>query len=172
MFSILDDGYSGFARTYFNCSVDILCLNAKTFETPLEDPVDYQTQFQNGLKSMNRAQLARVQNLCITSEDLNRRDFLASITSHFPRLVNLHSVVNHYHLIKCYPSSRTCNGIFCLEKNFTPEQHTDLIFTEGHVDLIRNLKQYRINKTFPELHPRMRHFRQPAAIEKLSVDEE
>ncbi|TGO16261.1 hypothetical protein BTUL_0030g00480 [Botrytis tulipae] len=172
MFSILDDGYSGFARTYFDCSVDILYLNAKTFETPLEDPVDYQTQFENGLKSMDRAQLARVQNLCITSEGLNRRGLLASILSHFPRLVNLHIVVNHYHLTKCYPSSRTCNGIFCLEKNFTPEQHADLIFTEGHVDLIRNLNQYRINKTFPELHPRMRHFRQPAEIEELSIDEE
>ncbi|TGO52665.1 hypothetical protein BCON_0137g00280 [Botryotinia convoluta] len=172
MFSILDDGYSGFARTYFDCSVDILYLNAKTFETPLENPNDDRVQFQDGLKSMDRTQLARVQHLCITSGGLNRRGFLASIISHFPRLANLHIVVNHYHLDKCYPTFRTCNGMLCLEKNFTPEQRADLIFTEDHVDLIRNLNQYRINKIRPELHPRMRHFRQPTEIEELSIDED
>ncbi|KAF5876965.1 uncharacterized protein Bfra_001323 [Botrytis fragariae] len=153
-------------------ALDILYLNAKTFEAPLEDPGDCRVQFQDGLKSMDRIQLSRVQNLCIASGGLNRRGFLASILSHFPRLINLHIVINHHHLGKCYPTIRTCNGMLCLEKNFTPEQHADLIFTEGHVDLIRNLSQYRINKTHPELHPRMRHFRQPTEIEELSTDED
>ncbi|KAF7908705.1 uncharacterized protein EAF01_004460 [Botrytis porri] len=121
---------------------------------------------------MDRAQLARVQNLCITSEGFNRRDFLTSFLSHFPELVSLHIVVKHYHLAICSPSSRACNGVLCLEKNFTPEQRAGLIFTEGHVDLIRNLNQYRINKTHPELHPRLRHFRQLTEIEELYIDED
>ncbi|TGO23804.1 hypothetical protein BPAE_0121g00200 [Botrytis paeoniae] len=73
---------------------------------------------------------------------------------------------------KCYPTIRTCNGMLCLEKNLTPEQRADLSFTEDRVDLIRNLDQYCINKTHPELHPRMRHFRQPTEIEELSIDED
>lgn len=114
---------------------------------------------------MDRSQLSRVRSLCITAVGLNTRGFLTPILSHFLKLVN------HYHLVKCIPSSR-CGGILCLENNFTPEPRADLIFTKGHADLICNIEQYHINKKLLELHPRMRSFLQPTEFEDLSTDED
>lgn len=92
----------------------IYSTSTRNFWAPIESPNDDQVQLQDGLKSIDKAQLSRARSLCITTVVLNTWGFVASVLSPFLKLVNLHIVVNHYHLVKCIPSSRY-SGILCLE---------------------------------------------------------
>ncbi|KAI9642067.1 hypothetical protein NHQ30_009938 [Ciborinia camelliae] len=176
LFSCCDDFQDrlAFARTYFDCSVDILYLNLETFA---HYALEYDGMFENGLENMDPDHLSKIQNLAIRIPDVEIFErsgvsFVAMILNYFSGLHHLHIVTCHYLLDECnHPNIETCNALHCLEKGFTAEQRADLIFTEGHIDLIRNLHQYRFNKLRPEPHPRMQYFRAPSDIKQHFIDE-